>query len=120
MLLSMKDFQTFYIGQTKDLSTRLRSHNAGFGSSSTCSAFLRPWAIFGYITGFVNNTKPEREKLEAEWKHCVARRKRQTGSITADEAFDTIVQILQQSGRVRMICVKCGTTMPRSVEYNTT
>ena len=120
MLLSMKDFQTFYIGQTKDLSTRLRSHNAGFGSSSTCSEFLRPWAIFGYITGFVNNTKPEREKLEAEWKHCVARRKRQTGSITADEAFDTIVQILQQSGRVRMICVKCGTTMPRSVEYNTT
>ena len=118
MLLSLRDYETFYIGQTKNLAVRLNRHNDGLGSSGTKDVHLRPWGVFGFITGFKENTKQEREKMEAEWKYKIQRLKMTRGLLNAEEAFDFFVGTLSQDKKEYLVCVKCGTMLPQAVDVN--
>jgi predicted GIY-YIG superfamily endonuclease len=68
LLLSLRDHNTTYIGQTKNLSKRLLQHNSGFGAVVTANPKLRPWHIIGFITGFDGNKKQERILIEQCWQ----------------------------------------------------
>ena len=60
--------QTYtYIGETICIRQRLKQHNSGFGSTSTTSSHLRPFAVMAYICGF-NGNKTLRCFVEHKWK----------------------------------------------------
>jgi predicted GIY-YIG superfamily endonuclease len=71
MLISLRSSDFFYIGKTKDLHQRMRSHQSGFGSNSTQPEHLRPFAYFAYICGFDGNDKLM-FYLERKWKENVS------------------------------------------------
>jgi predicted GIY-YIG superfamily endonuclease len=68
LLLSFKDHNTTYIGQTKNLTKRIREHNSGIGSLVTANPSLRPWHIIAFITGFGLSEKQERLAMEQLWQ----------------------------------------------------
>ena len=68
ILMSLRDLNTTYIGQTKDLMTRIRQHNSGIGAFVTANPRLRPWQIIGFLTGFEENSKHERMQIEQLWQ----------------------------------------------------
>lgn len=70
-LVSTKDRETIYIGQTKCLSQRLLKHNGDHGAKGTEDIRLRPWALAGFICGLGHMTKIERMSLERSWKLAV-------------------------------------------------
>ena len=49
-LVSVRDFDKDYVGQTKCVARRLQQHNSGYGSTSTCDPFYRPYCVAAYIT----------------------------------------------------------------------
>ena len=55
MLVSTKDHNQNYIGQTKHIQTRLKQHNSGYGASYTAPLQYRPWFLLAYVCGFDNN-----------------------------------------------------------------
>ena len=55
MLLSTKDHNQNYIGQTLNIGRRLNEHNSGYGSSFTDQIVYRPWFLFAYVVGFNKN-----------------------------------------------------------------
>ena len=59
-LVSLRNHDKIYIGQTKCLSQRLIQHNSGDGSMSTQDIYNRPWAVASYICGLSHMTKIER------------------------------------------------------------
>ena len=63
-LISIRDFDKDYIGQTEQLPRQLQQHNSGYGSTSTADPHYRPYAIAAYITGLHGMNKSGREKLE--------------------------------------------------------
>ena len=67
-LMSIKNKNFTYIGQSTCVSRRLRQHNAGYGSNSTTPLPLRPYACMAYITGFDGRHTRIRENIEREWK----------------------------------------------------
>ena len=71
ILLSLKQKETIYIGQTLHLSTRLAQHNSGSGAKQTSPDHLRPWAILAYVAGF-NGNKQEMLSFETAWRHRAA------------------------------------------------
>ena len=74
MLISLRTNDFFYIGKTKDLHQRLRSHQSGYGSYSTMPEYLRPYAYFAYICGFDGN-ETLMFYIEQQWKLSVNRMK---------------------------------------------
>jgi hypothetical protein len=68
-LVSVRDFDKDYIGQTKCLARRLQEHNSGYGSTSTCDPFYRPYCVAAYITGLGALDRRGREELEERWKY---------------------------------------------------
>ena len=66
LLVSTRNSGYMYIGETKDIRKRLNDHNSGRGSAFTNNMRLRPWALFGYVSGFVR--KNERQIFEQLWK----------------------------------------------------
>jgi predicted GIY-YIG superfamily endonuclease len=67
MLVSSKNKDFSYIGETISIRRRLQSHNSGFGSRSTAPSHLRPFAVFALICGFDGN-KTLRCHVEYQWK----------------------------------------------------
>jgi len=67
ILVSIKDRNTTYIGQTKRLVQRLNEHNSGYGSEGTSDYQLRPWALLAYVTDFDGN-KDAMLAFERQWK----------------------------------------------------
>ena len=65
-LISLKDINKSYIGQTFDLRSRLRAHNSGNGTSFT--DLNRPWALYAYIIGFDNN-RHKMMSIENSWEY---------------------------------------------------
>ena len=63
-LISIRDFDKDYIGQTEQLPRQLQQHNSGYGSISTADPYYRPYAIAAYITGLYGMNKTGREVLE--------------------------------------------------------
>jgi hypothetical protein len=68
LLLSLRDHNSTYIGQTKNLSTRLTQHNSGCGTIVTANPRLRPWHVIGFITGFLPDEKHRRTAIEQAWQ----------------------------------------------------
>ena len=52
MLVSTKDHNQNYIGQTMRLGDRLDQHNRGYGTTFTSRITLRPWFLIAYVCGF--------------------------------------------------------------------
>ena len=67
-LMSIRNPNFTYIGQTICVSRRIRQHNSGYGSNSTTPLPLRPYACLAYITGFDGRHREARENIEREWK----------------------------------------------------
>ena len=70
LLMSLQDYSTTYIGQTKNLVIRLNQHNSGIGSHVSANVNLRPWHCIAFVTGFVDNTQQERMSFELAWQNC--------------------------------------------------
>ena len=66
-LVSTRDPNFFYIGQTKDISTRIVQHNSGHGSTTTSPLRLRPYAVLAYVCGFDGN-KHLMLSVENQWQ----------------------------------------------------
>ena len=72
MLISTKNHNFCYIGETENISRRLHEHNSGYKRStlSTPKSY-RPYALFAYICGF-NRNRNVRRYIEFEWKKKIA------------------------------------------------
>ena len=68
-LVSLIDNRKIYIGETKDLITRLNQHNSGNGTQFTDDH--RPWALYAFISGFDGN-KSRMKSIENSWQHLVS------------------------------------------------
>ena len=88
----------FYIGETNDIVSRLRSHNSGYGSQTTTLQSLRPYALFSYICGFDGN-RIVRTYVEQQWK-----RKR-------DEVIQRGIICMKQ-------IAQCGQLVIKQVQYD--
>jgi hypothetical protein len=110
ILVSLRDRQSTYIGQTKNLVSRFKKHNAGLGAASTSDPLLRPWALLGYITGFEADNKINRLSVESTWQLT---RDRNEASferpLLPDAVADLAHGILQRSRLTTLRYVKCGT-----------
>ena len=111
-LISLKDPNFTYIGETRNIAHRLRQHNSGYGCSATSSSTRRPFAVFAYICGF-NGDKRRQQFVEQKWKetrdnlrsnniHCVKR-----WAICAQDVVDNINTNMNfnndASGELRLI-----------------
>ena len=67
-LVSTRNNNLVYIGQTTCLSQRLIQHNSGRGSQSTHDISNRPWAKASYICGLSHMNTIHRMSLERKWK----------------------------------------------------
>ena len=67
-LVSKRNINQVYIGQTKCISQRLAQHNNGTGSSGTTDIMYRPWGVAAYICGLSHMSTRERMSLERSWK----------------------------------------------------
>ena len=72
MLISLRLHDYYYIGKTRDLHQRMRSHQSGHGSRSTQPEHLRPYAYFAYICGF-NGNEAMMFYIEDQWKRNINR-----------------------------------------------
>ena len=87
LLVSTQDPLTSYIGQSDNLIRRFKEHNRGFGAKSTAPEHLRPWALFGYVTGFddgVDKGKSDRIDFEDAWQLARTNRERKYTTAPAD------------------------------------
>ncbi|KAL7538852.1 hypothetical protein ACHAXR_012264, partial [Thalassiosira sp. AJA248-18] len=67
-LVSVRDFDRDYIGQTQNISTRFSQHNSGRGAEGTADPYYRPYCVAAYICGLSHMDKVDREILEHRWK----------------------------------------------------
>ena len=67
-LVSVRDFDRDYVGQTMNIAKRLRQHNSGRGARATADPFFRPYCVAAYICGLSHMDKNQREDLEFQWK----------------------------------------------------
>jgi predicted GIY-YIG superfamily endonuclease len=66
LLVSTVDPNYMYIGETDNIRKRLDQHNAGEGTRYTNIRQLQPWAMMGFVYGFMART--ERMSFEQRWK----------------------------------------------------
>ena len=105
-LVSTKNCEFFYIGETQNLQKRLRQHNQGDGSLSTETQLLRPWALFAYVAGFLS--KEDRVSFEKQWKTLGNKGKATT--TTAEKVFQSGKQLIEQwkSRPAQLRLIRCG------------
>lgn len=102
----------FYIGETGDLSNRLRTHNSGNGPAVTAKPVLIPWALIGYVTGFPDRTS--RRQFEAIWKASAKGRHRLRATDTG--LLTIAVDLIFRRQMVHLRVVKCGSVEVASQE----
>ena len=68
MLVSVRDFDRDYVGQTTELAERFCQHNSGQGAIETADPYYQPWCMGAYICGLSHMDKMGREELERRWK----------------------------------------------------
>ena len=69
MLVSVRDFDRDYVGQTENIARRFDEHNRGSGSQATSDPYYRPYCVAAYICGLSHFDRSQREHLEWKWKH---------------------------------------------------
>ena len=66
-LVSLRDRQSTYIGQTMNLRKRLHRHNEGIGGVKTSDPALRPWAVMAHVCSFEGH-RMDMLNFEFAWK----------------------------------------------------
>ena len=74
-LVSVTDCGRTYVGQSKNISRRLKEHNKGWGAMGTAEPQYRPYAVAAYICGMPHIDKRGRESLEQRWKKFIVESK---------------------------------------------
>ena len=92
MIVSVRDVTRTYVGETKNIDTRFKQHNSGYGAVGTADPMYRPYCMAGYICGMSHVTPSGRMALERRWKQCI-----EANSIRGD---NDIMSRLQQGKRV--------------------
>lgn len=67
MIVSTKDHNQNYIGETFSLGRRLNEHNRGYGSEFTSQRKYSPWFLIAYVCGF-NHNKRLMKSFEKSWQ----------------------------------------------------
>jgi predicted GIY-YIG superfamily endonuclease len=73
MLVSLRDFDRTYVGQTQNISVRLTQHNSGNGARETRDPYYRPYCLAGYMCNMGHLSKGHREDIEHNWAKAVRR-----------------------------------------------
>lgn len=107
-LVSTRDTNMMYIGETNNIRRRLTQHNSGDGSCITRQRFLQPWAVYAFVVGF--RTRRERQMFESIWK--VKARSRERHRVFDAETLlhvghDMAVE-WNRSRRERLTVIQCG------------
>ena len=68
MLVSVRDFDRDYVGQTENIVRRFDEHQRGYGARATSNPYYRPYCVAAYICGLSHMDKTQRESLERQWK----------------------------------------------------
>jgi len=68
LLISIRDFNRAYVGETTNIIRRLQKHNSGYASRGTTDPIYRPYFVAGYICGLGDFTKVQRRTLEQQWQ----------------------------------------------------
>jgi predicted GIY-YIG superfamily endonuclease len=76
LLVSGKEHNVTYIGQTCNLVRRIREHNNGYGSVITNNVKLMPWLLLAFISGFPETgsdleRQRHREEFESQWHNSI-------------------------------------------------
>jgi hypothetical protein len=108
LLVSLKDRQSTYVGETGNMIKRLREHNSGFGATSTAIPSLRPWALMGYIVGFDGpSPRNQRKYYEISWQQRLRTlRDVKKRILTPDDIADQAVLLIKENnkeGRLRYV-----------------
>ncbi len=69
--MSVKDCGRTYVGQTKNISRRLKEHNKGWGAMGSATPQYRPYAIAPYTCGMPNIDKKGHKNLEQRWNKFI-------------------------------------------------
>ena len=72
MLVSLRDFDRTYIGQTENLAARFKQHNSGNGARETRDPYYRPYCLAGYICNLGDYERHQREDLERAWSTAIS------------------------------------------------
>ena len=69
ILISKRQPDVTYIGETKDLASRMHAHFRGYASRQTSIEHLRPWGLLAFVTGFeFDPDGAKRKAFESQWK----------------------------------------------------
>lgn len=108
LLLSLRDRNTTYIGQTTNLKRRLLLHNEGI-HKNTADWTYRPWVIVVFFTGFKNDM--ERRQLEQVWFRYRDQAKINQGCISVMEIINLGIQLCTNynecSGDRHIVLFRC-------------
>ena len=85
LLISLRNRNFTYIGQTENIVQRFRKHQSGRGAVGTERVEDQPFAVAGYITGLVHYNKAQRMGLEQQWRHY-------RNQLVNDDVFNIISQ----------------------------
>lgn len=92
LLASVRNLDTTYVGQTIHLKRRFSEHNSGNGSTGTCNASDRPWALVGYICGLGHLDQSGRMALETKWRQYI--------QLSQNRGTDDIMTKIREGERV--------------------
>ena len=98
MLVSCRDFDRDYIGQTEILTRRFDQHQTGRGSEGTRDPYFHPYALAGFICGMAHMSKSEREGIEQRWKN-MNRRQINAGNLDLETRLEQGRRIVEDYNR---------------------
>lgn len=109
-LISTRDINVMYIGETKNIRHRLTQHNSGDGGSAvTKQRFLQPWAVYAFVIGFTS--KRNRQTFESIWKLRARSRGRRQQPLDAEALLHIGHEMAEEWNRTRrtfLRVIRCG------------
>ena len=99
---------------------RLRQQYSGYGSKSTKTPRLRPWALLGLIVGFEGADIYERYIVESTWKKKRNRRQEMGHNLDPNKLASLAHEIVQQYPRREFCFLSCGPISQVHDNNNTT
>ena len=115
ILISTVDNKTDYIGWTNDLSARFNKHNSSsYASEATDRDHLKPWMLFGYISGF--SSKTAARQFESRWQRKIELLQVQLkGQSTPDDKLHIAESIETEE---KLCSLKIGSIQPTNLPRN--
>ena len=117
LLVSMRQSNVTYIGQTNNIRRRLREHNSGYGATQTRDERLRPWALLTLVCGFDGDRQAQLE-FERRWQTARWRESRRIRSALTPTAIGQLAaSVINSTNRDRtanpleLRVVQCGTAI---------